>query len=320
MTARSEGRAAVMLVVVTALWGVSFTWTKSWQEAAKPGPVGELLSALTVIGLRMPLALLLLGVWQPRVVLGPTRREHVGGVVLGVVFFVGFALQTWGLAFTTPALSGFFTSLCSAWAPLLGWVLLREQVAPLTLVGLVLALVGCALLVDGWKLNPGDWLTVAASVLFAFQILILDRLGKSMEAAHLTAGFTFATAVLAQLSAVVVAGVECGVGVWWGWMVGMLSRWDLLAGVVAQAVFASALAFHWMNTYQPLLSPSKAALIYLLEPIFASFFSILLGHEALTYPLVLGGLLIVVGNGIGALPMRRDKPMSVPAITDEGSG
>ena len=46
-----------MLLVVTLLWSLSFPWTKNWQKAAVGCPGGELLASLTLIGLRMPIAL-----------------------------------------------------------------------------------------------------------------------------------------------------------------------------------------------------------------------------------------------------------------------
>src|SRR5580698_9131669 len=85
--------ATLMLVLTTLLWGMSFPWTKRWQLAAEGGPAGELLSSLTLIGIRMPLALVLLGLARPRVILAPKLREHAGGFVLGSVFFAGFVLQ-----------------------------------------------------------------------------------------------------------------------------------------------------------------------------------------------------------------------------------
>ena len=77
--------------------------------------------------------------------------------------------------------------------PPLAYLFLRQRVAPLTLAGLALALAGCGVLVDGWQLGRGEWLTAAASVLFAVQVLVLDRLGRSLEPAHLSAGFLAAT-------------------------------------------------------------------------------------------------------------------------------
>src|SRR5262249_2858117 len=193
-------------------WGLSFPWTRNWQLAARGGPVDELLSSLTLIALRMPVALVLLGLWQPAVLLRPTRFEHAGGLLLGGVFFAGFVLQTWGLAYTTPALSAFFTSLCSAWVPLLALFALGQRVAMLTLLGLAVGLAGCAVLVDGWNLGPGEWLTLVASLLFAAQVLVLDRLGQRFKPSHLSAGFLAAAGLLAALAAVVLAASGPGLG------------------------------------------------------------------------------------------------------------
>src|SRR5262249_25391635 len=210
-------------IFVTTLWGMSFPWTRNWQLAAQGCPVDELLSGMTLIALRMPLALVLLGLWQPAVLRRPTLSGHTGGLLLGAVFFAGFVLQTWGLAYTTPALSAFFTSLCSAWVPLLARFALGQRVATLTLLGLGVGLAGCAVLVDGWHLGPGEWLTLVASVLFAGQVLVLDRLGQRFEPSHLSAGFLAASGLLAVLAAVVLAVAGPGLAVWAAWTCSMLS-------------------------------------------------------------------------------------------------
>ena len=57
-----------------------------------------------------------------------------------------------------------------------------------------------------------------------------------------------------------------------------------------------------MNSYQPLVPPSRAALIYLLEPVFASVVSVWWGYEELSTALVLGGVLILTGNLLVELP------------------
>jgi drug/metabolite transporter (DMT)-like permease len=57
-----------------------------------------------------------------------------------------------------------------------------------------------------------------------------------------------------------------------------------------------------MNSYQPLVPPSRAALIYLLEAVFAAGFSVMLNIDDLTRRLVLGGALIIVGNVLVEVP------------------
>jgi drug/metabolite transporter (DMT)-like permease len=299
---RTASLATLMLVLTTLLWGMSFPWTKRWQNAAEGAPGGELLASLTLIGVRMPLALLLLVLARPRVILAPTLREHAGGFVLGSVFFAGFVLQTWGLAWTTPALSAFFTSLCSAWVPLAAWVLFRERLVPLVLAGLLMGLAGCAVLAEGWRLGKGELLTLIASVLFTGQVLLLDRLGRRFEPSHLSTGFLAASGLFGVAGMLLLAVAGPGLGAWMEWTVAMLARPRILEAVVCLTVLPTVLAFHWMNTYQPRVSPGRAALIYLLEPVFSSIFSVWWGYDNVTVVLLAGGALILAGNLLAEAP------------------
>jgi drug/metabolite transporter (DMT)-like permease len=62
---------------------------------------------------------------------------------------------------------------------------------------------------------------------------------------------------------------------------------------------------YWLTTYQPLVATSRAALIYLLEPVFAALASLAWGHDQLTMSLVAGGALILGGNLLAELPQLR---------------
>jgi drug/metabolite transporter (DMT)-like permease len=104
-----------------------------------------------------------------------------------------------------------------------------------------------------------------------------------------------------------------GVAAWAGWVGDTLAIPEVAWRLVALATLPTAVAFHWMNEWQPRVPASRAALIYLLEAVFASVFSVLMGHEKVTYPLVLGGLMILAGNAIGAFPPRvAVSPEAVP--------
>jgi drug/metabolite transporter (DMT)-like permease len=301
--AREDGRASAILLVVTLLWGLSFPLTKSWQDAAKGCPGGKILATLTVIALRMLLAGGLLAMCQPRLLIGATRQGHRAGALLGAVFFVGFVLQTLGLAYTTPALSAFFTSLGSAWVPILAWVWWRQALSLLTLLGLALGLGGCALLVEGgWNLAIGEGLTLAASVIFAAELLLLDRLGRQMDPAQFSIAFFGTIGLLGLASAALAALKGPGWASWTHWTIEMVSNPTIARNLVLLVIFPTVLSFHWMNTYQPRVSPPRAALIYLLEPVFTSVVSVLWGFDRLTGALVGGGLLILIGNLLVEIP------------------
>jgi drug/metabolite transporter (DMT)-like permease len=295
-----------MLVVVTLLWGLSFAWMKNWQAASQGAPGGPLLSGVTLIALRMPLAILVLAAWQPRLFTAATAREYAAGALIAVPFTAGFVLQVWGLNWTTPALSAFVTSLCSAWVPLLAWACLGVAVGRLTLFGLAVALAGTAVLGlrldERWALGPGEALTLLASLLFALELLLLDRLGRAVNSAHLTAGFLGTSAVLTAGAALALAAGGPGLGAWASWAGGMLQSWPVLRDLALMTLLPTVLAFHWMNVYQPRVPVSRAALIYLLEPVFSAAFSVWWQHDRLTPPLLLGGGLVLAGNLLVELP------------------
>jgi drug/metabolite transporter (DMT)-like permease len=311
---RQQRLAISILVVVTLFWGISFPWVTSWQKHAVGCPGGVILASLTLIALRMVLALFLLAAWHWRGFTEATWREHAYGAVVGVVFGFGFLLQVMGMATTSPAMSAFFTSLACAWTPLLGWAVLGTRVRHVTLLGIGVALSGTALLAGGeWHLGIGEWLTIAASVLFAGQILLIDRLGRLVRADHLTVGFFGAVALLSFAGAIPLAA-EAGVSDSLNWLGRMLSDQNLLLILLGLAILPTALSFHLMNIYQPQVPAHRAALIYLLEPVFAAIFSVCLGYEPLTGPLLLGGSLILAGNVLVELPgLLRGRPTVVPA-------
>jgi drug/metabolite transporter (DMT)-like permease len=299
-----------MLLVVTLLWGVSFPLSKHWlniaHETACPG--GELGAGLTLLALRMSLALGVIALFQSHLVTGPTWREHGIGLLLGVTNFAGLALQLWGLAETTPALSAFFTALASAWVPLLALACFRMPVARLTLLGLGLAIGGAAVLAGverqaNWALARGDQFTLLSSLVFAVLVVMLDRLGRTVRPGHLTVGLLSGTGLPALvLMTMWAAGWPEG-HAWFGWTAGMLQDWLVLRDVALLTFLCTVLSFRWMTTYQPRVPASRAALIYLLEPVFASTFSILWQFDVLTARLLAGGALILGGNLLVELPI-----------------
>src|SRR5262249_26271278 len=89
----AEVRASLMLVGATVCWGLLFPLTKGWQEAARACPGGELVATLTILTLRMSLALVVLGVFRPQLFFKPSRRALGIGALLGAVNGLGNILQ-----------------------------------------------------------------------------------------------------------------------------------------------------------------------------------------------------------------------------------
>jgi drug/metabolite transporter (DMT)-like permease len=303
----SPGHAAVMLILATLCWGMSFPLVKNWQLAVKDCPGGQVFGSFLLIALRMFLALLIFAAVRPSLYRAPSKRSYGIGLLLGGINFVGIFLQVEGLVSATPALSGFFTSLASAWVPLLAWLCFRLVPGRATLWGLGLGVVGLAILGiepdQGWKLGVGETLTLLSSIVFGVGILLIDRLGRSVPPGHLTVGFLAGHAVPASVLALAWAGSGAGIAPCVTWTAVKLQDLDILRDLGLLTLFCTVLAFHWMTVYQPRISAGRAALIYLLEPVFAAGFSICWGHDSVTLRLVAGGGLILAGNLLVELPV-----------------
>jgi drug/metabolite transporter (DMT)-like permease len=300
-----------MLVFITLLWGLSFSLMKNWHLASGSCPGGAPVAGLTMVALRMFLALAVLAVVLPRLFLAPSRREFAIGFVLGIINSLGFVFQVTGLAWTSPALSAFVTSLASAWVPLLLFAFFRISVHRLTLIGLIVGIAGAAVLgirsnLEGqgpeFAFGWGEILTFVSTWFFALVIVFLDRFGRSVESAHFTVAFLAGTGLPALGIVAAMTAVRSETAAWVGWMSAMLQQPVIWRDLGLLTLLCTVLPFHWFNVYQPRVPASRAALVYLLEPVFASLFSLLWGHDTLALPLLVGGSLILAGNALVEVP------------------
>jgi drug/metabolite transporter (DMT)-like permease len=127
-----------------------------------------------------------------------------------------------------------------------------------------------------------------------------------MRGEYLSLGFFGASGLVALVLAVIRAGTtETGVVAWGEWVLAFHSDPEQLTRLVLLIALCTVLSFHWMNTYQPHVGSVRAALIYLLEPVFTAAISILWGLDHPSLPMFLGCILILAGNLLAELRGRR---------------
>jgi drug/metabolite transporter (DMT)-like permease len=331
------------LILVNALWGFSFPVVKVLNEMSDlhfgvdpehPSTVFRVIVSAWMIATRFTLALLILCVVWSSLVRRATRQEWLAGLYIGFMFYCGLVLQVIGLATIPASRSGFLTSLTAVFTPLFGALIFRKYPTKWMVIGTGLAVVGVVILTglvvrtpsglalapdaaDRWTL--GDTLTTLGSVFFAFQVLFLDHYGKRINSVAVTPSMFLTTAVLGWLTVGLILGTSLKshsgvplmeIGDW----VQLSVRPIFLVSLFGLAILCSLLAFGWMNKYQPYVSAAQAAVIYSLEPVFASswalflpgFLSVLSGivheNEQVTWGLLLGGILILLANFVALYP------------------
>ena len=333
----------IALVVVNGLWGFSFPVVKVLNEMSDlhfGGPHQHQSAAFRVIvsawmiATRFSLALGILCLVWTSLIRRATRLEWLAGFYIGFMFYCGLVLQVIGLASIPASRSGFLTSLTAVFTPIFGALIFRKYPTRWMVLGIALAVVGVVVLTglivrtpSGLALAPdaadrwtvGDSLTTLGSVFFAFQVLFLDHYGKKINSVAVTPSMFLTAAVLGWLTVGVILGspLRQQTGVpsmqFWDW-VELSGRPIFLTSLLGLAVLCSMLAFSWMNKYQPAVSASQAAVIYSLEPVFASGWALFLPsvlamlsgiahqNEQITWGLLVGGVLILVANVVALYP------------------
>lgn len=290
--------AEFMLATVTLFWGATFPIVK---DAIVEMPV------MAFLWVRFAIAALLLALIAGRAGLASLdRRGWRLGIMLGTLLFLSYLFQTFGLERTSSANAGFLTGLGVVWVPLMAGPILKKPAAIGSKIGVVLALIGLFLLTwhTPWSINFGDLLVIICSIFVALHILGLDAFTKGYDARALAFVQIATMAVLGCFGSLVFEPVS--------WPQSWTS--SLIFAFFITAVFATAYAFWAMTTYQNRTTPTRAALIYTLEPVFAAIFSVWLAGDRLSALGWFGGGLIVVGMIVAEVwPLLAKKPaLQVP--------
>jgi drug/metabolite transporter (DMT)-like permease len=212
-------------------------------------------------------------------------------------------LQVYGLRYTLPSVSSFLTAL-PIFAPVAQSIVMRRRVGGIVWLSVGIAVVGIGVLAisgtDATTRGPlvhrppipffGEILTILGAMMFAAEILCVDRFGQHANASRLTVVMLL-TAGFISLAIGLAAG---GGALQRPSMVNLLIHdgsftWSL-TGLV---VFSSVLALQLMNMWQPRIAPATATVVYCLEPVFGTVFSVMFGTESLTASTIVGGAIIL---------------------------
>lgn len=227
---------------------------------------------------------------------GLNRGQWLRAAAVGLAFFANIMLWMLGVVHSRHLGEGaFLMSLTMLLAPLLAWPLF--SIRPLRVFWLSLALAGAGLycLNDGRplaQLSFGSILFAAAALAGALFFVLNNQFAKNLPTLALA---TVQTAV---------AGLCCGgyalLFESWPQQVS-LATW----GWVALSVTLITNVRYFLQTYgQKNCAIGTAALIMILEPLWTLLLSIVFLHEALTWPKLLGGLLILAALAAYRLPLR----------------
>jgi drug/metabolite transporter (DMT)-like permease len=165
--------ALIALVGVCAVWGSTFLIV---QNAIGRMPVMDFLA------IRFTVAAIVMIVLRPTCLRGMTLLGLWRAIGLGIVLGLGYITQTYGLLYASATVSGFITGMFVVFTPIMSWVLLQQKINRNTLLAVVLATVGLALLsLHGWSVGIGELLTLGCAIFYAIHIVGLGEWSSKYE-------------------------------------------------------------------------------------------------------------------------------------------
>jgi drug/metabolite transporter (DMT)-like permease len=264
---RARSRAEGALLATTLIWGGTFTVVKLGMEEISP---------ILLIAIRFLVASVVVLVLFRTKLFPITLPTAARGALLGTFLFLGFVAQNIGLTITTASKSAFITGMMVVFVPLLQIVV--EKRAP-KLGNILWFLTSPA----EASFNAGDALNLVCAVLFAVYIVYLDVISHDMTTERLVFLQMAATAVLSTITVVLFE----------------TPAWSFSAQAVGSMLYLTFLATvltTWVQTrFQKDTTPTRAVIIFSVEPVIASVIAYFVLDERLGIAGMAGGALILAG-------------------------
>ena len=295
-------KATIALFLVTIVWGWTFVWLKNALDASSTNTIGNQtnLVATLFVTLRFGIAVLLFFLIFPSI-----RKEIRGfqvwydGMILALLMTGAFVFQMIGLAGISPAVSAFLTSLYVLFTALiLAWHSGKLQSRAL-LIGVVLATFGAGYIQGPPELHYdiAEWLTILCALMVAGHIIATDIVTKRVS----PIGVTFTSIALSSLMCILLFDVFLFLDIGKIDMIGLITERDFLYPLLLSSVFGTFGALCIVNYFQKYLDPVRAAILYSLEPVWATLLAITFDMTEITFWLILGGSSLLIGNLVAEL-------------------
>ena len=272
-------QADLGLLLATFFWGSSFI------------PVKTLMRDLTpyqMITIRFFIAgVMLLPFMIPRwKKLDSAEKTTIlkASFFLSVFSFVGFAFQTIGIQYTTATNAAFVTGLNIVFVPMLLSILGHHKPGMKTWLCILVALVGLGIfsIGDNWTINYGDLLVLVCALVFAVHVIYTSRI-TLIHNPLLIAGIQFLLQFVYGLCFYLFFDRHRGV---------MPNQVQWIS-LVYLSIFSTCATGLLQSYFQKHTDTSRAAIIYIMEPVFAAILGYFILGEVLNLRQGFGACMIL---------------------------
>jgi len=237
------------LTLTTFFWGGSFLFNKLGLREVPP-------AHFVLIRFSMA-SLIMLAVCATRL-----RRMNPGiirrGLIVGVALGMTNLTFVYGVSGTSISRAGILNNMFVLFIPLICAVIWRDRVGRANMAGIALAVAGIGLLASGGSgFNRGDLISTVCAAFIAVHIITVSKVLRDDDV-YLISLVQFVTVTfMAGTAALVTVVPSYSIGI-----TGALSLFYC-------AIFPTVLCFTLQNSYQRYTTPTRAGLVYTLDPVWS---------------------------------------------------
>ena len=238
------------------------------------------------------------------------KKSILHGVIIGLILFSAYAIQTLGVKYTTASRNAFLTASYCVLTPFLAYFINKTKIQSYNVISAILCLTGVGFVVfsSGLETNSeslllGDALTLGCAIFYALQIIMINKYQN----------LNGDDGVVLLVFELLTAGVCCAIT-------------SLIFELPTQGITAYALNLEQILKIgylmlvctlfaqlgqmigQKYTEENEASLILSLEAFFGAVFSVLIGNEKFSILLVVGFIIIFVAELINELKLDVLKP------------
>ena len=278
MNASFENRAKLACLYGGGVWGLFWIPLRALEEAGING-----LWVTFVYFLVPTIFLIPVGIWRLKYLkLGGFNLQLTGMLSGGALM-----LYATSIVYTDVVRAMLLFYLTPVWGTILGRLFLNENITPLRIFSMIIAIIGMLTIFGlGVKFpipqNVGDWMGVASGLMWAVASLRI-RLNQNASAIDMTLGFFFWATIFAIIIALTIAPNFVPT------ISQVLPALPILLVFVILLILPGTLASLWGPKF---LNPGLVGLLFMTEIVVGSISVALLAGEPFGYREVIGIILI----------------------------
>lgn len=267
--------ASLGLLVAALIWGFAFVIVKDSLDFIPP---------VYMLAFRFTIASIGLGFVFFKRLQKINLNNVKSSIVLGILLYVSYLLQTIGCLYTTAGKNAFITTIYVVIVPFLYWLISKQKPDIYCLLSAFMAMLGIGIisLNSDLSINIGDVLTLLCGFGYAIHLIYINKYSKYQDPIILTFLQILVAAILSWLTAPIMDG---------GFPANAANP-DIMIGMLYLGIGSTMIGFLLQNIGQKYIEPSTAALLLSMESVFGVVFSVLILGEIVTIKMLIGCSLI----------------------------